>query len=145
MDKYRPTEWDPQVIKQTSKTRNSVHPTVRLRASFYGEYIYKGRRFKARKEMRTKSTFGFKSSGSTSAVPVAPVEGHLQTDPKNIDYACEKGAKRNVEPWRDQSKMEEVNETTEERSHRLEVEEVQEEMELREWNAIGAAGREGDG
>jgi hypothetical protein len=42
-------------------------------------------------------------------------------------------------------KMEEVNETTEERSHRLEVEEVQEEMELREWNAIGAAGREGDG
>ena len=77
--------------------------------------------------------------------PVAPVEGHLQTDPKNIDYACEKGTKRNVESWQDQSKMEEVNETTEERSHRFEVEEVQEEMELREWNAIGAAGREGDG
>ena len=48
-----------------------------------------------------------------------------------------KGAKRNFEPWRDQSKMEEVNEATEKRLHRREVEEAQqEEMELRERNTM---------
>jgi len=68
-----------------------------------------------------------------SAAPVAP----FKTDSKNIDYAYEKGAKRNFEPWWDQSKMEEVNETTEKRLHRLEVDEAQEEeMELRERNAM---------
>jgi hypothetical protein len=60
---------------------------------------------------------------------------HLQTEAKNIGYACEKDAKRNFEPWRDQSKIEEVNETTES-LHQLKVEEVrEEEIELREWNA----------
>lgn len=41
----------------------------------------------------------------------------FKTDPKNMDYECEKGAVRNFEPWRDQKAIEE---TEEERLNRLE-------------------------
>ena len=143
MDKYYPLEWDPQVIKRTRKTRDPVLPTVRLGAPFpmkctsCGEYIYKGRKFNVRKDITDEKYLSIQIFRFYIRCTRCSAEITFKTDPKNIDYACEKGAKRNFEPWQDQSKMEEVNETTEERLHRLEVEEVQEEeMELWEWNAM---------
>jgi antirestriction protein len=41
----------------------------------------------------------------------------FKTDPKNMDYTCEKGAIRNFEPWRDTRTQ---DETEEERLNRLE-------------------------
>lgn len=46
-----------------------------------------------------------------------------------MDYECEKGAKRNFEPWRD-SKSEKYNETQEETLDRLEREENEEQEQL---------------
>ena len=45
-----------------------------------------------------------------------------QTDPKNMDYTCERGAKRNFEPWR-AAKL--AEETDQERLDRLEREEAE--------------------
>lgn len=46
----------------------------------------------------------------------------FRTDPKNMDYECERGAKRNFEPWREAKLAEE---TEEERLDRLEREEAE--------------------
>lgn len=46
----------------------------------------------------------------------------FKTDPKNMDYTAERGAKRNFEPWRE-SKL--AEETEEERLDRLEREEAE--------------------
>jgi hypothetical protein len=46
----------------------------------------------------------------------------FKTDPKNLDYVCEKGAKRNFELWREAKQAEE---TEEERLNRLEMEEAE--------------------
>jgi hypothetical protein len=45
----------------------------------------------------------------------------FKTDPKNMDYACERGAKRNFEPWRE----ERTEETDLERLDRIEQEELE--------------------
>jgi Saf4/Yju2 protein len=60
------------------------------------------------------------------------VEITFTTDWKNADYTCERGAKRSFEPWRDYSKMAEVNETDEERLDQLQMEEPEEEEEEEE-------------
>lgn len=49
----------------------------------------------------------------------------FKTDPKNMDYACEKGAKRNFEPWRSKDGDAKELETEEERLDRLEAEEAE--------------------
>ncbi|KAF3143719.1 hypothetical protein TWF703_010125 [Orbilia oligospora] len=108
LTKWYPPDFDPSKIKR-SKAPKQAGPksqTVRLMAPFgmrctsCGEYIYKGRKFNARKEHTDENS-----------------EIVFKTDPKNMDYECEKGAVRNFEPWRDQKAIEE---TEEERLNRLE-------------------------
>jgi len=53
----------------------------------------------------------------------------FKTDPKNMDYVCERGAKRNFEPWRDRS-ADNQNETEQEILDRLEREENEEREQL---------------
>ncbi|OQD88427.1 hypothetical protein PENANT_c004G05741 [Penicillium antarcticum] len=122
LTKYYPPDFDPSAIGRTPKHLRKSGPkviTVRLMAPFSmkcthcGEFIYRGRKFNARKETleeRGEITF--------------------RTDPKNMDYECERGAKRNFEVWRD-SKDEKYNETEEQTLDRLEREqgEEQEQME----------------
>jgi len=48
----------------------------------------------------------------------------FKTDPKNMDYECERNAVRNFEPWRDQKA---VDETEDERLNRLEEQQAEEE------------------
>jgi hypothetical protein len=101
-----------------------------------GEYIYKGRRFNARKEITDEKYLSIQVFRFYIRSTNCSAEITFKTEAKNIGYACEKDAKRNFEPWRDQSKIEEVNEMTES-LHQLKVEEVrEEEIELREWNAM---------
>ena len=58
----------------------------------------------------------------------------FKTDPKNTDYTCERGAKRNFEMWRDPNSTE-LQESDEQRLDRLEREEA-EEAEEAEKNAM---------
>jgi len=129
--KYFPPDFDPSAISRTRhrgpKTPGPKHITVRLMSPFSmqctacGEYIYKGRKFNARKETAEERYL--------NSIPIyrfyirctrCSAEIVFRTDPKNMDYSVERGAKRNFEAWRE----ERVEETDEQRLNRLEREEA---------------------
>lgn len=104
-------------------------PTVRLMAPFpmrctsCGEFIYKGRKFNARKETTDEKylaiaiyRFWIKCTACSSSIS-------FKTNPRTMDYDCESGAQRSFERWR-QTGEENVNnlETEEEMLDRLEAE-----------------------
>ncbi|ROW06093.1 hypothetical protein VMCG_04543 [Cytospora schulzeri] len=128
LSKYYPPEFDPRQLTR-KKGPKQVGPkvqTVRLMAPFSmkcitcGEYIYKGRKFNARKETPEDEKYlGIQIFRFYIRCTRCSSEITFKTDPKNQDYTCERGAKRNTEPWR---KVDE-EETDEQRLDRLEQEE----------------------
>ena len=106
------------------------------RCNTCGEYIYKGKKFNARKEtVEGEDYYGIKIFRFYIKWYVAPgiyaslvsdldvstlcsAEITFKTDPKNTDYAVEHGASRNFEPWREERAVEE-----EDRLAKLEEEE----------------------
>jgi hypothetical protein len=148
LTKYYPPDFDPSKIVRSRgpKPTGPKQQTVRLMAPFSmkctacGEYIYKGRKFNARKETSDERYYSIPIFRFYIRCTRCSAEITFKTDPKNMDYTCEKGARRNFEPWRDASTHEE---TPEERLDRLEREEQQAEetaqAELeRERNAMAA-------
>ena len=113
LQKYYPPDFDPSLVKRR-KTGGGRQTTVRLMAPFSmrcntcGEYIYRGKKFNARKETVndddyygiTIYRFYIKCSQCSSEIT-------FKTDPKNSDYAAEHGASRNFEPWREHDKEKE--------------------------------------
>jgi hypothetical protein len=173
LQKYYPPDFDPSKIVRTRapKRAGPKVQTVRLMAPFpmkctsCGEYIYKGRKFNARKETTEEKYYAIpiyrfyirctRCSGEVSdnetflvsciiitslrhfgVIPTVAlhtfpretqadicifVQITFKTDPKNMDYQCERGAKRNTEPWRMNGGGKQ--ESDEERLDRLEREE----------------------
>lgn len=128
LSKYYPPEFDPRQLtrKKGPKPVGPKVQTVRLMAPFSmkctscGEYIYKGRKFNARKETPEDEKYlGIQIFRFYIRCTRCSAEITFKTDPKNQDYTCERGAKRNTEPWR---KVDE-EETDEQRLDRLEQEE----------------------
>lgn len=111
INKYIPPDFDPS--DRFSLPRNPKRPkTVRvmlpfsMRCSTCGEFIYKGRKFNARKETVHGEEY-------LSSVPVfrfyircvwCSSEITYKTDPKNADYEMEAGGTRNAEPWREEAR-----------------------------------------
>ena len=92
---------------------------MRRRCNTCGEYIYKGKKFNARKEtVEGETYYGIKIFRFYIKCPLCSAEITFKTDPKNTDYASEHGASRNFEPWRDEAAAEE-----EDKLARLEEEE----------------------
>ena len=129
LSKYYPPDFDPAAIQRTRGPKQ-VGPkvqTVRLMAPFSmkctscGEFIYKGRKFNARKETTDEKYYSIAIYRFYIRCTRCSGEITFKTDPKNMDYTCEKGAKRNFELWRDASGGKEESE--EERLDRLEREE----------------------
>ncbi|KAI1117318.1 DUF572-domain-containing protein [Nemania sp. NC0429] len=128
LTKYYPPDFDPSAIERRSRKPKATGPkvqTVRLMAPFSmkclqcGEYIYRGRKFNARKETPLDEKYlGIQIFRFYIKCTRCSAEICFKTDPKNNDYACERGAKRNTEPWRVGRE-----ETDEERLDRLEKEE----------------------
>jgi Saf4/Yju2 protein len=87
-----------------------------------GEYIYKGRKFNARKEATDEKYYSIPIYRFYIRCTKCSAEICFKTDPKHLDYECEKGATRNFEPWREAKLAEE---TEEERLDRLEREEAE--------------------
>ncbi|KAI1310094.1 CWC16 protein [Xylaria venustula] len=127
LTKYYPPDFDPSAIQRVRKPKSTGPKvqTVRLMAPFSmkclqcGEYIYRGRKFNARKETPLDEKylniqiFRFYIKCTRCSAEIC-----FKTDPRNNDYACERGAKRSTEPWRVGRE-----ETDEERLDRLEKEE----------------------
>ncbi|KAI9712344.1 MAG: hypothetical protein M1820_001557 [Bogoriella megaspora] len=126
--KYYPPDFDPALItrqKGVKQTGPRLQP-VRLMAPFSmrclscGEYIYKGRKFNARKETSDEHYYNIVVYRFYIRCTRCSNELVFKTDPKNMDYTCERGAKRSFEPWREAKLAEE---TEEERLDRLQREE----------------------
>lgn len=130
LSKYYPPDFDPSKITRTRgpKQAGPKVQTVRLMAPFSmkctscGEFIYKGRKFNARKETTDEKYYQIAIFRFYIRCTRCSAEITFKTDPKNMDYECERGAKRNFEPWREAKLAEE---TEEERLDRLEREEAE--------------------
>jgi hypothetical protein len=141
LQKYFPPDFDPSKITR-SKAPKSAGPkqqTVRLMAPFSmkcltcGEFIYKGRKFNARKENSMEKYYNISIFRFYIRCTRCSSEITFKTDPKNMDYTCEKGAVRNFEPWREEGGKEE---TEEERLDRMEKEEEESAMERLEIKTL---------
>ncbi|GAA6012803.1 hypothetical protein JCM8202_003453 [Rhodotorula sphaerocarpa] len=106
LNKYFPPDFDPSKIPRRKIPKDKQQP-VRLMAPFSmrcttcGEYIYKGKKFNARKEtVQGEEYYGIKIFRFYIKCTQCSAEITFKTDPKNSDYNCEHGAKRNFEPWR---------------------------------------------
>ncbi|KAF8479057.1 DUF572-domain-containing protein, partial [Russula ochroleuca] len=140
LNKYFPPDFDPALIPRRKGPKNSQQ-VVRLMAPFSmrcntcGEYIYKGKKFNARKEtVEGEDYYGIKIFRfyikwyvlhlvlrcilTAQSSTLCSAEITFKTDPKNTDYAAEHGASRNFEPWREEKAVEE-----EDRLAKLEEEE----------------------
>lgn len=78
------------------------------RCNTCGEYIYKGKKFNARKEtVEGEDYYGIKIFRFYIKCTLCSAEITFKTDPKNTDYAAEHGASRNFEPWREEQSIDE--------------------------------------
>ncbi|WRT65841.1 uncharacterized protein IL334_002792 [Kwoniella shivajii] len=76
-----------------------------MRCNRCGEYVYKGKKFNARKETaQGEEYYGIKIFRFYIKCPMCSSEITFKTDPKNADYTCEQGATRNFENWSENSK-----------------------------------------
>ncbi|KAL9070996.1 MAG: hypothetical protein Q9161_004496 [Pseudevernia consocians] len=138
LQKYYPPDFDPSKIARSRVPKNAGPRvmTVRLMAPFSmkcmscGEYIYKGRKFNSRKETTDEKYLNIPIYRFYIRCTRCSAEITFKTDPKGMDYTCERGAKRNFEVWRkadgdDDDDDAHKLETDEERLDRLEAEEAE--------------------
>jgi hypothetical protein len=129
LTKYFPPDFDPSKITRTRgpKQAGPKQIAVRLMAPFSmrctacGEFIYKGRKFNARKETAEEKYLNIAIYRFYIRCTRCSGEIVFRTDPKNMEYIAERGAKRNFEPWR----KKDDEETDMERLDRLEQEELE--------------------
>ncbi|KAI1075286.1 DUF572-domain-containing protein [Whalleya microplaca] len=137
LTKYYPPDFDPSQVKRVRGAKNAGPrvQTVRLMAPFSmkctscGEYIYRGRKFNARKETPPDEKYlGIQIFRFYIRCTRCSAQITFKTDPKNQDYACESGAKRNTEPWRvgreetDEERLDRLEQEEEERNAMVELE-----------------------
>ncbi|CAH1962438.1 unnamed protein product [Acanthoscelides obtectus] len=101
LNKYYPPDFDPAKIPRMKLPKNRQY-TVRLMAPFNmrcatcGEYIYKGKKFNARKEdVENEDYLGIRIYRFYIKCTRCLQEISFKTDPKSTDYEIEAGATRN--------------------------------------------------
>jgi hypothetical protein len=82
-----------------------------MRCTNCHDYIYKGKKFNARKETTNEEYLSIKIFRFYIRCPRCAAEITFKTDPKNTDYVCENGALRNFEPWREERIANEEHQT----------------------------------
>ncbi|EGS17245.1 putative nuclear protein [Thermochaetoides thermophila DSM 1495] len=131
LTKYYPPDFDPSLVGRSRKPKSTGPKvqTVRLMAPFSlrcikcGEYMYRGRKFNARKETPPGEKYlGIQIYRFYIRCTRCSAEIVFRTDPKNQDYMVERGAKRNTEPWKRGLGENGEEETDEQRLDRLERE-----------------------
>ncbi len=113
LNKYYPPDFDPSQIPRSKIKRNKTF-VIRLmapcnmRCTTCGEYIYKGRKFNARKEdVDDMNHLGLRIYRFYIRCTACVSEIAFRTDPANTDYVLEAGATRNFEALSKAEKQEE--------------------------------------
>ena len=114
--KYYPPEFDPSKVprlpkkKQTDSAVRFMLP-MSVRCETCGNFMGTGTKFNARKSDTDENYLGVRIFRFSMKCKSCPTTFTIKTDPKNSDYVCESGVKRNYEPWRDKdAKAEEMKE-----------------------------------
>ena len=111
LNKYYPPEYDPEKFPSLDRP-SKKSGTVRLMAPFSmrcstcGEFIYKSKKFNARKENTEEFYLTIQILRFYIRCPKCAAEITFKTDPKNTDYQVEHGATRNYEPWKEEKEQE---------------------------------------
>ncbi|BFZ55202.1 Pre-mRNA-splicing factor cwf16 [Savitreella phatthalungensis] len=110
INKYISPDYDPSTIKRVRKPASARGQpriqTIRLMAPYSmrclscGEYIYRGKKFNAKKEDTPETYYGVRIFRFHIRCTRCAAVITFKTDPKNADYTAESGATRNYEPWR---------------------------------------------
>lgn len=130
LNKYYPPDFDPSKIPRMKLPKNRQY-TVRLMAPFNmrcktcGEYIYKGKKFNARKEdAENENYLGIRIYRFYIKCTRCLQEISFKTDPRNTDYEIEEGATRNfmaLKLAQEQEKREEDAEKEEEATNPMKL------------------------
>lgn len=156
LTKYYPPDFDPSKItrsrlkKDPSSSASSKLATVRLMAPFSmkclscGEFIYKGRKFNARKETTDEKYLAIAIYRFYIRCTRCSAEITFKTDPKRMDYVAERGAKRNFEMWRQQDPDGDANANGGGDNHLETEEEMLDRLESEAALANGGAGAMAD-
>ncbi|ORX34200.1 putative nuclear mRNA splicing, via spliceosome-related protein [Kockovaella imperatae] len=105
INKYFPPDFDPSKIKRRKIGKNpqmvvTLMAPFSMRCKRCGEYVYKGKKFNARKETAVGfEYYGIKVFRFYIKCPVCSSEFTFRTDPKTADFIVEEGATRNFENW----------------------------------------------
>jgi len=111
INKYYPPDFDPTLIPRARRPKNEQYKVrmmvpMSIRCLTCGEFIYKGKKFNARKEtVQNEEYLGIKIFRFYVKCTRCSSEITIKTDPKNSDYVCEMGATRNFEGWKEGEKM----------------------------------------
>jgi len=106
LNKYFPADFDPAKVPRRKMAKDRQYK-VRLMAPFNmrcthcANYMYKGTKFNAMKEtVMDEDYLGMKIFRFYIRCLQCASEITFKTDPRNTDYAMEKGATRNFQEWR---------------------------------------------
>eukprot|EP00009_Paramoeba_aestuarina_P016019 CAMPEP_0201531304 /NCGR_PEP_ID=MMETSP0161_2-20130828/47211_1 /ASSEMBLY_ACC=CAM_ASM_000251 /TAXON_ID=180227 /ORGANISM="Neoparamoeba aestuarina, Strain SoJaBio B1-5/56/2" /LENGTH=233 /DNA_ID=CAMNT_0047934121 /DNA_START=69 /DNA_END=767 /DNA_ORIENTATION=+ len=109
LNKYYPPDFDPEILPRNKKPKDQQIKVrtmlpMSIQCNTCGEYLYKGKKFNAKKETCIGETYlGIEIYRFYIRCVNCSQEITFKTDPKRADYECEHGASRNFEPWRDEN------------------------------------------
>lgn len=111
LSKYYPPDFDPSQVPRLRRPKDKDKPVrfmlpMSVRCTHCGAFMGQGLKFNARKGNTDEDYLGIKIYRFTMRCKQCPESFSIKTDPKNSDYICESGVKRNYEPWREKEKLE---------------------------------------
>lgn len=118
--KYYPPDFDPTKLPRIQKKRQNDDAVrfmlpMSVRCETCGEFMGTGLKFNARKSDTAENYLGIRIFRFSMKCKGCPATFSIRTDPKNSDYTCESGVRRNYEPWREAKVVEEEGKLERER------------------------------
>eukprot|EP00171_Calliarthron_tuberculosum_P008613 IDg8613t1 len=113
LTKYYPPDFDPSKLPRIKKQKDKENAVrfmlpMSVRCMTCGAFMGQGLKFNARKSNTDEDYLGIKIFRFYMRCKQCPATFAIKTDPKNGDYLCEAGVKRNYEPWRDKQAVEDT-------------------------------------
>lgn len=108
--KYYPPDFDPSLVPRAKKKRPNEDAVrfmlpMSVRCESCGEFMGTGLKFNARKSFTGDNYLGIRIFRFKMRCKGCPASFSIRTDPKNSDYECESGVRRNFEPWREAEQL----------------------------------------